>query len=153
MKHIDYFKLQAKNLFKDYKTQTSYIDKVDGESYYTYTPKYFDIESIFLEFNLDEKEKENFTLMNAQHLFALMLGFKKWAALLKASEAKLELAKLLWDNQDKIHLEDWRAYIAIAERDNNITYDDSARLDIFKMVFVNVDGHSSPFSDYRLAIN
>jgi hypothetical protein len=97
MTHIEYFKLQAKNLFRDYKTQTSYIDEVDGYSYYTYTPKYFDIDSIFLEYNLDEEDEENLTLMKAQHLFSLMLGFEKWADILKASEARLELARLLWD--------------------------------------------------------
>ena len=74
MTHIEFFKLQAKNLFRNYKTQTSYIDNVDGNSYYTYDPKYFDIERIFLEYDWDE---ENFSLMKAQHLFALMLGFEK----------------------------------------------------------------------------
>lgn len=150
MTHIEYFKLQAKNLFRDYKTQTSYIDEVDGYSYYTYTPKYFDIDSIFLEYNLDEEDEENLTLMKAQHLFSLMLGFEKWADILKASEARLELARLLWDNQHKIHLEEWLMYIAGAEHDNNTTFDDNARLDIFKMVFVETEGHESSFGDYRL---
>ena len=147
MTHIEFFKLQAKNLFRDYKTQTSYIDDVDGNSYYTYNPKYFDIERIFLDYGSDE---ENFKLMKAQHLFALMLGFEKWADLLKASDAELELAKLLWDNQHKIHLEDWRMYVAGAEFDNKKTFDTEVRIKIFKNVFANVDGHSSPFGDYRL---
>ena len=51
MTHIEYFKLQAKNLFRDYKTQTSYIDYVDGNSYYKYDPKYFDVDSIFLDYH------------------------------------------------------------------------------------------------------
>jgi hypothetical protein len=147
MTHIEFFKLQAKNLFRDYKTQTSYIDNVDGNSYYTYDPKYFDIERIFLDYEWDE---ENFNLMKAQHLFALLLGFKKWADLLKASDAELELAKLLFDYQDKIDLEDWRVYIAGAEFDNKKTFDTEDRIEIFKNVFTNVDGRSSPFGDYRL---
>jgi hypothetical protein len=147
MAHIEYFKRQAKNLFKDYKTQTSYIDKVDGNSYYTYTPRYFDIERIFLEFDWDE---ENFTLMKAQHLFALLIGFESWADLANASEAELELAKLQFDHQEKIYLEDWEMYIAGAERDNKTTFDVEERIEIFKTVFANVDGHSSPFGDYRL---
>jgi hypothetical protein len=147
MTHIEFFKLQAKNLFRDYKTQTSCIDNVDGNSYYTYDPKYFDIERIFLDYDWDE---ENFSLMKAQHLIALMLGFEKWADLLKASDAELELAKLLFDCQDKIDLEDWRMYIAGAEFDNNRTFNTEDRIEIFKSVFANVDGHSSPFGDYRL---
>jgi hypothetical protein len=147
MAHIEYFKLQAKNLFKDYKTQTTYIDDVDGNSYYKYDPKYFDIDGIFLDYDRDE---ENFSLMKAQHLIALMIGFGKWADLLNASDAELELAKLLFDNQDKINIEDWEMYIADAERDNKITFDPESRLEIFKQVFVNVGGHISPFPDYRL---
>lgn len=147
MTPIDYFKLQAKNLFKDYKTKTPYIDKVDGNSYYTYSPKYFDIERIFLEYDWDE---EDFSLMKAQHLFALMLGFGKWADILKASDAELELAKLLWDNQHKIHLEEWDMYISGAELNNATTFDTEARIEIFRQVFVNVDGHCSQFGDYRI---
>lgn len=150
MNHIDYFKLQAKNLHRDYKTRTSYTDKVDGNSYYTYAPQFFDIGGIFLEYDWDE---ESFSLMKAQHLFAIMLGFGKWADLLKASEAELELAKLLWDNQHKIHLEDWEMYIARAEDDNKTTFSTEDRIEIFKHVFANVEGHSSPFGDYRLNKN
>ena len=153
MAHIEYFKLQAKNLFRDYKTQTSYIDDVDGNSYYKYDPKYFDIDSIFSEYHgfFDEGWDEgNLSLMKIQHLFAYMLGFEKWADLLKASETELELAKLLWDNQHKIRLEDWKMYIAEAERDNETTFDPESRLEMFKLVIVNAEGLISLSSDYRL---
>ena len=147
MTHITYFKRQAKNLFKDYQTKTPYIDDVDGNSYYKYDPKYFDVDSIFLDFDCDE---DNFSLMKAQHIIACMIGFYKWADLLKASGAELELAKLLFDNQDKIHIEDWEMYIAGAERDNKTTFDSESRLEIFKNVFLNGDTFENPFSDYHL---
>lgn len=147
MKHIEYFKLQAKNLFRDYKTQSPYIDKVDGHSYYEYAPTYFDIDRIFLEYDWDE---EKFSLMKAQHLIALMVGFKKWTDLLKATPIRLELARLLFDNQHKISLEDWYSYIDHAEELNNTTFDDESRVEIFKEVFVKRDGHYNPFGDYRL---
>lgn len=98
MSHIEHFKRQAKNLFKDFKTKTSYIDNVDSNSYYKYAPKYFDIDSILSEYRYDE---DDFSLMKAQHIIARMVGFDNWAALLKASQAELELAKLLFDNRDK----------------------------------------------------
>ena len=147
MTQIAYFKRQAKNLFKDYKTKTPYIDNVDGNSYYRYDPKYFHIDSILLDYDVDE---ENFSLMKAQHIIAHMIGFYKWADLLKASEAELELAKLLFDNQDKIHLENWEMYIAGAERDNKTTFDPESRLDIFKLVFLNGGDFENQFLDYRL---
>lgn len=147
MSPVDYFKLQAKNLLKDYKTQTSDIDQADGITYFTYSPTYFDIDRIFLEYDWDE---ENFSLMKAQQLFALMLGFDKWGDLIDAPSSELELAKLVWDNQHKIHLEDWNEYIAQAEDDNAVSFGPEERIDIFRQFFVEVDGHHSSFGDYRL---
>ncbi len=147
MSPVDYFKLQAKNLLKDYQTQTSDIDQVDGVTYFTYSPTYFDIDRIFLEYDWDE---DNFSLMKAQHLVALMVGFSKWGNLINTPSPELELAKLVWDNQHKIHLEDWNEYIAQVEDDNAGSLGAEEKIDIFSQVFVEVDGHHSPFGDYRL---
>lgn len=147
MKEIEYFKLQAKNLFRDYKTKTPYIDNVTGYTFYKYSPKYFDIDEIFLTFDWDE---EHFTLMNAQHLIANIVGFNKWNDLLKATPAQLKLAKLLFDNQDKIYLAEWEMYIAQIEKDNNISLSDESKLEIFQKVFVEETGHQSYFPDFRL---
>lgn len=142
---VDYFKLQAKNLLKDYKTQTL-VD--EGEiTYYTYSPSFIDINRIFVEYDWDE---ENFSLMKAQHLFAIMVGFNKWSDLINAPIAELELAKLLWDNQHKIGLEDWNMYIMRAEAQNGHRFGAKERIEIFRRVFVEVDGHHNPFGDYRL---
>lgn len=132
MKHIEFFKLQAKNLFKDFQTKKKSPDAAIGD--YEYDPKYFDIEGIILYFDIDE---EDFSLMKAQHLIANMVGFSKWAELVNASEPELELAKLLFDNQDRVSLDDWKMYIIGAERDNNTTFDPETRLEIFKLVFLD----------------
>lgn len=148
MKHIDFFKLQAKNLFRDFKTQAQYLDKESYNGYsYRYSPKYFDVDSLFLDYDVDE---ENFTLMKAQHLIARLVGFYKWNDLVNASEHELELAKLLFDNQDKVSYDDWDIYITGNERDNETTFDSEFRVEIFKQVFVNQTGHVSMFPDYRL---
>lgn len=144
---VDYFKLQAKNLLKDYKTQTPLYDESGRFIYYEYSPTYFDIDRIFLEYDWDE---ENFSLMKAQHLFANMLGFNKWSDLINAPIAELELAKLLWDNQDKIGLDDWNMYIIRAEAMNDHRFGAKERIEIFRQVFADVDGHHNPFGDYRL---
>ena len=63
MDKIAYFKLQAKNLFRDFKTQT-----FDEEGLTRYAPRFFkDIDDILLSYDVDE---ENFKLMNAQHLIS-----------------------------------------------------------------------------------
>jgi hypothetical protein len=145
MTQIEFFKLQAKNLFKDYQTKRKSSDATIGD--YEYDPKYFDIEGIILYFDIDE---DDFSLMKAQHIIANIVGFRKWTDMLKADESELELAKLLFDNQHKISAEDWEMYIRIQEKDNNTTFDSDFRLEVFKQVFLNVDGHESTFPDYRL---
>ena len=52
MSPINFFKLQAKNLLKDYKTQRSSIDQTDGLEYFSYSPTYFDIEKNLLRLRL-----------------------------------------------------------------------------------------------------
>ena len=84
MTNIEYFKLQAKNLLKDY--QTRYLSE-DGEIY-EYEPKFFDIVGIFLEYGIMDDDKNfEFKLGNAQHLIAQMAGFASWKELITAPEA------------------------------------------------------------------
>lgn len=145
MSPVEYFKLQAKNLLKDYKTQKPVVE---GEfTYFEYSPTYFDIDSIFVDYDWDE---ENFTLMKAQHLIAVLYGFDKWGDLINASNAELELAKLVWDNQHKIGLKDWNSYVWGVEAENNLELDPETKIEIFTKVFVEVDGHHNIFLDYRL---
>jgi hypothetical protein len=86
MHPIDYFKLQSKKLFKDFKTQKPASDAEEDLSFYEYSPSYFDIVGIVLHFDFDE---DNFTLMNAQHIIAQLAGFYKWTDMLRASDFEL----------------------------------------------------------------
>ncbi|MBL4589907.1 MAG: hypothetical protein JKY11_07520 [Alphaproteobacteria bacterium] len=65
MNHIAYFKLLAKNLFKDYKTQAPYIE--DGETYYGYDPEYLDIDRILLEYLLADMVAHTFPRQKPRH--------------------------------------------------------------------------------------
>ncbi|TXI80267.1 MAG: hypothetical protein E6Q39_02785 [Crocinitomicaceae bacterium] len=133
MNTIDFFKLQAKNLHKDFKTQAPLVDKTIADFQYEYSPKYFQICDIISDFGIDE---ENFTLMNAQHVIANIAGFDKWITLIKASSAELELAKLLFENQDKIDWTSWNFYIADAQSMNKDKLDAEAQVEIFKQVVI-----------------
>lgn len=83
MTHIEYFKLQAKNLLKDY--QTRHLS--EAGDIYEYEPKFFDIVGIFLEYGImDDVPNFEFKLGNAQHLIAQIAGFDKWAELIGAAE-------------------------------------------------------------------
>jgi hypothetical protein len=148
MNTIDFFKLQAKNLFKDFKTQTTQFDAESGNDFYEYKPKYFDILGLILDdYIIDE---DDFNLMNAQHLIARLVGFHKWTDMVKASDSELKLAKLLFDNMHKISTEEWAWYLRGVEEDNNLALDPDFKLEIFIQVFANVEGHQSDFTDYRL---
>lgn len=133
MNTIDYFKLQAKNLLRDFKTKTPVLDRTTTAFLYEYTPKYFDIEMIISDFDIDE---DNFTLMNAQHVIAKIANFNKWAELLKTSTAESELAKLLYDHQNKIDLVGWKFYIADTQSMNEFELDAEIQVEIFKQVVV-----------------
>ena len=85
------------------------------------------------DFEIDE---ENFTLMNAQHIIANIAGFDKWGTLIKISESKLELAKLLFEYQDKIDLISWNFYIAYAQSMNEDELDAQIQIEIFKQVVI-----------------
>ncbi len=100
-KTIDYFKLQAKNLHKDFKTQKRYFDSLLGGNFFEYAPKFFDVDARLNDFDIDENY---FTLMNAQHIIAKLVGFEKWTEMLKASPPALELGKLLFGNMHKIRM-------------------------------------------------
>ena len=131
MANIEFFKQQSKNLLKDYKTRVFN----ENEGVYEYSPKYFlDIDDIILEFDI--VENGSFTLMNAQHVIALLAGFYKWNELIQASEAALEIGKLLLTNRRHSQwvniVEDWKMY----EFQNLQGFDDDAKLEVFKMVFL-----------------
>ncbi len=147
MNAINYFKLQAKNLHRDFKTKMPFIDKGVDADLHEYTPKYFDVDAIICDFHIDE---DNFSLMKAQHIIAQIAGFEKWTELLRASAPELELAKLLFDNQDIIHLQTWRDYISDAESMNQITFDSSTKLDLYKQLFIEQRIFEDSFPDYLL---
>lgn len=129
MTNIEFFKQQAKNLLKDYKTR--YFNKDEG--YYEYNPRFFsDFEDIAFDFNIEDNKE--FTLMKAQHIIARLSNFYKWTDLIKASEPALELGKLLLTNRENINIEDWQMY----EEANLKGFDDESKLEVFKIVFLGV---------------
>ena len=147
MESIDYFKLQAKNLLKDYKTM--FFNEEEG--FYDYKPNFFDVNGIFLYFDIpDDKEDFSFTLMNAQHIIAQLAGFRNWKDLVNASPSVLELAHLLYDNAHKISLDEWFSYIEDAEKMNNTKFDTETKIEILKEVFLKEDAHRSFEMPYRI---
>lgn len=141
MATIEFFKQQSKNFMKDYKTRAFN----EAEGFYEYSPCYFqDIDELLYNFGF--KDDEAFTLMNAQHIIARLSGFYKWNELIQASEAALEIGKLLLTNREayqqkqgiftnmveSLIVADWKEY----ESQHLQDFDDEAKLEVFKMVIL-----------------
>lgn len=135
MNHIDFFKLQAKNLYRDYKTQKAILNE-DGISYLEYEPKFFDVDAIFEDYEI---HGIGFTLMSAQHLVAKMLRFNKWTDLINATKPELELAKLKFINQNRIPLVEWDIQIAGVEREHDMVFGPEDELDYYKHCLSHYD--------------
>ena len=140
---IEFFKLQAKNLNKDVKT--IYIDE---EGYYDFKPKYFeDIYKILCDWNFSPEEigenKQQFSLMKAQHIIAQWVGCKNWSDLIHSSNERLELKKSLFEHRDDMFyngswnepfIQSWLLYEEMYL--NNGKFDDSAKLEIYKLIYL-----------------
>ena len=156
MANVEFFKQQAKNLFKDYNNRAYNWD----EEYYVYYPRFFnDIEAIIKHFDLDEED--SFTLMNAQHIIARLSGFYKWNDLIKASESALEIGKLLllnrmeypkklglYTNMVNLLAEDWSRY----ESSYLVGCSDDEKLEAFQKAFLGNDPSSFP-KEHILGLN
>lgn len=112
MQPLDFIKLQAKNLLKDFRTR-SYDEKTNS---FNYSPKYFDIKDIFSYFEYPDCNKNfTFSLMNAQHFIAKMVGFEKWDDLIHAGEKELELAEfLLHKFKNSQDIQSWEESLAFS---------------------------------------
>ncbi|WP_293312315.1 hypothetical protein [Pedobacter sp. UBA5917] len=147
MTPIEYLKLQAKNLHKDFKTQTSSFDPKLRRNVYDYDPKFFKFDLLVDDFNINE---ENFKLGNALHVIAKLCGLDKWSDFSKASPAKIELSFLLYDNMDRVSVRDWVDYLSRIETENKVKLDDEFKLQIFTDVFLEGE-QDIYYDDYRLS--
>lgn len=128
MNNIDFFKLQAKNLYRDSKTLYT-----DDEGLEWFESKFFDLDEIILSRGLNEKEfADGLTLMKAQHLLSELAGFVSWNDLIHSSEARLELGRLIIESGDLSLLEDWRMY----ETQNLNGWSDESKLEVFKTLYL-----------------
>ena len=147
MKPIEYLKLQAKNLHRDFKTQTSSFDQELRRNVYDYDPRFFKFDLLVNDFNINE---EKFTLMNAQHIIAKLCGLEKWTDFTNASPAKIELSILLYTNMDKLEVRDWDEYVSRIETKNEVKLDDEFKLQIFEEGFLEWQ-QDVFYDDYRLS--
>ena len=85
-KNIYFLKKQTKMFFKDWKTEKQSIG-TDGSVIYNYDCKFYDVKKILSCYG---RHEEDIKLMKAQHIIAVVLGFKKWNDLIQTSESELK---------------------------------------------------------------
>ena len=94
MSNLELFQKEAKNLLKDWKTQTKTVES-DGSVAYSYSPKFYDVKNLFLYYEFSDKNEQDIKLSRVQHLIAKIASFKKWNELIQSSSGHLEFAELL----------------------------------------------------------
>ena len=88
MQKINYFKLQAKNLFRDWKL--SGLAEQDGNNKVVNEGRYFNVSAIVKDFNVDNS---NFKLMHAQHIISKLAGCQKWTDFNSFDDNRMDTAK------------------------------------------------------------
>lgn len=109
MTHIDFFKLQAKKLLKDWQNRE--------QKHFA-----FNFRELFRIY--DVKVDEEPTLMKAQHLLALSLGRDKWSDLLHEPEEKLAYTRWAFEQNAKEYKEDQELDYSKEECDNDVKEDE-----------------------------
>lgn len=72
--------------------------------------------------------------------------------ILRVLESELELAKIIFENEEKVSLPDWQVYNELDELQNSMRFGADERLSLFKEVFLKADGDRSNFRGYRLSL-
>ena len=93
MKTIDYLKLCAKNLVRDWTAE--FATPSAGEWTGRTVARFFDVPAIALAFDLDTNE--NLTLMQAQHVIAQMTGMRSWGDVVRADDVQLDRCRQMMD--------------------------------------------------------
>lgn len=132
MSNLDFFKKQAKNLLKDWQTQSKTVES-DGFISYHYDWKFYDVGDLFFYYEYSDKDEQEIILARAQHLIAKMVGFKKWDDLIHATPVELELAELLLRRfKDSSDIQGWEETLAFTGVDQ---YGPEAVLDYAKQYY------------------
>lgn len=96
MNALSFFKLQAKNFLKDWKTRYR-----DEEGLWQYRSRFIDVDRFFLEAGYGDWGDEEPSLMRAQHFVALICELDSWSELINLPEDELEFLKYVWENQNR----------------------------------------------------
>ena len=131
MTPIAYFKLQAKNLNRDIKTQ--FFNEED--ELLDYKPRFFDVNDIVVMYDLDERDPKFKTLGKAQWIIAMILGLRSWHELIHSDPVSLELYKLMIEHQNEITPDEWDDMFIIRTMDGDVIVLDepSEKLEHYKL--------------------
>lgn len=115
MKAVNYFKLQAKNLHQDINSQ--FFD--ENSSAFDYHARFFELNSLVVDYSLDESDPKFKTLGKAQWIISIILGLHSWGELIHSDETTLELYKLMFEHQNEIPPYEWDDIFDLIDSDGN----------------------------------
>ncbi len=111
MHPVDYFKSQAKKFHKDQKGR---VFNSETGKYDFPNCQFFDLPRIFDDFRLSHER--NPSLMQSQHVIALIAGFANWHELISTPFLELLFRAKVFSNQNRIHPLAWKESV-IMQRD------------------------------------
>lgn len=89
MSNLEFFKREAKNFLKDWRTQ-KITQNSDGSFSYYYDWKFYDVDYHFNKLKLNDKDRQEIQLVRSQHWLSQMLGQKNWNVLISLSDSELD---------------------------------------------------------------
>lgn len=101
MSDLEFFKREAKNFLKDWRTQ-KITQNNDGSISYHYDWKFYDVDYHFTKLKLNDKDRQEIQLARSQHWLSQMLGQKNWTVLISLPDSELDkVEKLLREIKSK----------------------------------------------------
>ncbi len=94
MSNLEFFKREAKNFLKDWRTQ-QITQTPDGSFSYYYDWKFYDVDYHFNNLKLNDKDRQEIQLARSQHWLSQMLDQKNWNVLISLSDSELDKVKNL----------------------------------------------------------
>ena len=102
MKNIDFLKVQAKNLYRDFQ-----LEYMQDSNEYTCVARFFDINAVVEDFVIDISD---FSLMKAQHIIAKMIGLNCWKEVIASSDDNLANRIALFKTKNPYKLKRIKVY-------------------------------------------
>ena len=147
MDALSFFKLQAKNFLRDWKTRYR-----DEEGLWQYRSRFIDVDRFFLEAGYGDLGDGEPSLMRAQHFVAMICNLNSWSELINLPQDELEFLKYVWEHQNQNSFEDWADSVEMWEEEGIPVEDPETKRYLYdwQLKVQEMEGTGPIFSGYLI---